>query len=87
MVKTILGLEGVFDATEHIHADSIISRQAALDEASKQELEVRLASAHEDRERAFHALAETASEIAPIVALLRPLAKQDFRVYSDVATA
>jgi LPXTG-motif cell wall-anchored protein len=87
MVKTILGLEGVFDATALIQADTVISRQPGLDEASRLELEARLASAHEDRDRAFHALAETAGQIAPIVAVLRPLAKQDFRVYSDVAAA
>jgi len=87
MVKVMLGLEGVFDATERIEADSITSRQAGLDPTSKAEIEARLASAFEERERAFLALGETAVGIAPIVEVLRPLAKQDFRVYSAVATA
>ena len=87
MVKVMLGLEGVFDATERIEADSITNRQAGLDPTSKAEVEARLASAFEERDRAFGALAETAVGIAPIVEVLRPLAKQDFRVYSAVATA
>jgi hypothetical protein len=87
MVKTILSLEGVFDATERIEADTVIKRQAGLDEVSRAEVEARIAAALEDRERAFGALGETAVGIAPIVEVLRPLAKQDFRVYSAVATA
>jgi hypothetical protein len=87
MVKTILGLEGVFDASERIEADTVLQRQAGLDEVSRAEVEARLASANADRERAFTALSETAVGIAPIVEVLRPLAKQDFRVYSAVATA
>jgi hypothetical protein len=87
MVKTILALEGVFDATERIEADSVVMRQAGLDEISRAEAEARIATALEDRERAFNALGETALGIAPIVEVLRPLAKQDFRVYSAVATA
>ena len=87
MVKIILGLEGVFDATERIEADSVLQRQVGLDEVSRTEIEARIASATADRERAFAALGETAVGIAPIVEVLRPLAKQDFRVYSAVATA
>jgi hypothetical protein len=87
MVKVVLGLEGVFDATERIEADSITNRQSGLDPVSKAEVEARLAAAFEERDRAFTALEETASGIAPIVEVLRPLAKQDFRVYSAVATA
>ncbi|MEJ0066863.1 MAG: hypothetical protein WDM85_16735 [Caulobacteraceae bacterium] len=87
MVRTILALEGVFDATERIEADSVIKRQASLDEVSRAEIEARIAAAMEDRDRAFGALGDTAASIAPIVEVLRPLAKQDFRVYSAVATA
>jgi hypothetical protein len=87
MVKVMLGLEGVFDATERIEVDSIVNRQAGLDPTSKSEVEARLASAFEERDRAFLALSETAVGIAPILEVLRPLAKQDFRVYSAVATA
>jgi len=84
MVKVMLGLEGVFDATERVEADAIISRQPGLDPTSKVEVEARLASAVFERDQAFNALGETAEGIAPIVAVLRPLAKQDFRVYSAV---
>ena len=87
MVKVMLSLEGVFEATERIDADSVISRQSGLDATSKAEIETRLASAHEERDRAFVALAEAATGVAPILEVLRPLAKQDFRVYSAVATA
>jgi hypothetical protein len=84
MVKFILGLEGVFDATGLIEAETIIKRQAGLDPTSREEIEARIASALEDRERAFQALSQTVSEVTPILAVLRPLAKQDFRVYSAV---
>jgi hypothetical protein len=87
MVKAMLSLEGVFDATERINAESIISRQAGLDPTSKAEIEARLASAHAERELAFDSLGETATGVGPIVEVLRPLAKQDFRVYSAVTTA
>ena len=87
MIKVTLGLEGVFDATERIDADTITERLAGLDPASKAEVEARLTVAQVERDRAFDALCETASGIAPIVEVLRPLAKQDFRVYSAVATA
>jgi hypothetical protein len=87
MVKTMLSLEGVFDATERIDADSISSRQAGLDPTSRAEIEARLASAHEERDRAFVALADAATGVGTILEVLRPLAKQDFRVYSAVATA
>jgi len=87
MVKVMMGLEGVFDATDRIEADTITNRQPGLDPTSKAEVEARLASALYERDQAFEALAETASGIAPIVEVLRPLAKQDFRVYSAVATA
>ncbi len=84
MVKFILGLEGVFDATELIEAETIIGRQAGLDSTSREEVEARIASAKEDRERAFQALGDTVGDVAPILTVLRPLAKQDFRVYSAV---
>ena len=87
MIKVMVGLEGVFDASERIAADTIINRQEGLDSASKAEVEDRLAAAQAERERAFEALIQTASEIAPIVEVLRPLAKQDFSVYSAVAAA
>ena len=87
MVKLMLGLEGVFDAAERIEADSITNRQPGLDPTSKSEVEARLASAVFERDQAFESLAETVSGIPPIVEVLRPLAKQDFRVYSAVATA
>jgi hypothetical protein len=87
MVKVMLGLEGVFDATEKIEADTITARQAGLDATSRAEVDARLASVQQERDRSFDALAETTSGIAPIVEILRPLAKQDFRVYSAVATA
>jgi hypothetical protein len=87
MVKVMLSLEGVFDAAERIQADSIINRQADLDPTSRSEVETRLASAVFERDQAFEALGETAVDIAPIVEVLRPLAKQDFRVYSAVAAA
>jgi hypothetical protein len=84
MVKVMLGLEGVFDAAERVQADTIMSRQPGLDPTSKAEIEARLASAVFERDQAFNALGETAAGVAPIVAVLRPLAKQDFRVYSAV---
>jgi hypothetical protein len=87
MIKVMVGLEGVFDASERIAADVIINRQQGLDPISKTEVEARLAAANAERERAFDALVQTAGEIAPIVEVLRPLAKQDFSVYSAVATA
>ena len=87
MIKVMVGLEGVFDATERIGADTIIHRQDGLDPMSKAEVEGRLATAQAERDRAFDALVETAGEIAPIVEVLRPLAKQDFSVYAAVATA
>jgi hypothetical protein len=86
MVKVMLGLEGVFDATERIEADTITARQAGLDATSRAEVDARLASVQQERDRSFDALAETTGGIAPIVETLRPLAKQDFRVYSAVAT-
>jgi hypothetical protein len=87
MVKVMLSLEGVFDAMERIQADSITNRQADLDPTSRSEVETRLASAVFERDQAFDALGETAVDVAPIVEALRPLAKQDFRVYSAVAAA
>jgi hypothetical protein len=87
MVRIMLALEGVFDATERIDADSITSRQPGLDPTSKAEVDARLGSALGERDQAFNSLGETALGIAPIVAVLRPLAKQDFRVYSAVANA
>jgi hypothetical protein len=54
---------------------------------SRAEVEERLAVSQSERDRAFDALCETAVGIAPVVEVLRPLAKQDFRVYSDVVTA
>ena len=87
MVRLMLALEGVFDATERIQADVITDRQPDLDSTSKAEVAARLAAAQAERDRAFEALCATAGAIAPIVTVLRPLAKQDFRVYSTVANA
>lgn len=87
MVRMMLALEGVFDATERIQADVITDRQPDLDATSKAEVATRLAAAQAERDRAFEALCATAGGIAPIVTVLRPLAKQDFRVYSTVANA
>jgi hypothetical protein len=84
MVKLILGLDGVFDATGVIQAETITKRRAGLDPTSREEAEALIASATEERERAFLGLSQTAGEIMPILAVLRPLAKQDFLVYSAV---
>lgn len=87
MVRVMLGLEGVFDATERINLESIAIRQADLDPTSRSEIEARLAAAIAERDITFEALVDGAEAVAPIVAVLRPLAKQDFRVYADVANA
>ena len=80
MVRVTLPLEGVFDAAEAIAATDA----RGLDEAAQDEALARLAFLIEARQGAFDAIMETMAQTAPVLAALKPLARQSFEAYASV---
>jgi hypothetical protein len=83
-VRITLTLDGVFDGT-----DEIVSTQKNLaglgaDDPTRAELAGLIESLLETRHGAFDFLVETVSEIKPLIAILRPLAKETFDAYATV---
>jgi hypothetical protein len=84
MVRVTLTLEGVFDGT-----DEIVLTQKSLDglgaeDPARAELAGQIESLLETRHGAFDFLVETVGEIKPLIAVLRPLAKETFDAYATV---
>jgi hypothetical protein len=84
MVRVGLSLEGVAEITDHIRAAEAALRGLADDHPDRPDALERLDQMIANREIAFDFAVETAGRSGPIVALLRPLAKQDFGVYAQV---
>jgi len=84
MVRVSLSLEGVADTTAQIVAAETTLRGLAEDHPERPALRERLDEMINSREGAFAFAVETAGRAPPILALLRPLARQDFGVYAQV---
>jgi hypothetical protein len=82
MVRVTLPLEGVFDAADAIAAAE--SDLRALDGPASAEALARLAALTEARHGAFDAIIETMAQTAPVLAALKPLARQSFEAYASV---
>jgi hypothetical protein len=84
MVRVTLSLEGVAEITEHIRTVETALRGLAEDHPDRAGVLENLDYLTTNREGAFSFAVETAARAGPIVAVLRPLAKQDFGVYAQV---
>jgi hypothetical protein len=84
MVRITLGLEGIADATSQIGSVQAAINALDRDDPARQELEGQIAALSEGRQGTFNFMMETASQIKPIVAVLRPLARQTFDEHEAV---
>jgi hypothetical protein len=84
MVRVTLALEGVADTTAQIAQAETAANALGLNHPARPEALARLEALFEVREAAFDFCVETVGKVAPIVTVLRPLAKQDFGVYASV---
>ncbi len=84
MVRVTLALEGVADTTAQIAQAETAANALGPNHPARPEAMARLEALLEVREAAFDFCVETVSKVEPIVAVLRPLAKQDFGVYASV---
>ncbi len=84
MVRVTLALEGVADTTAEIARAETAANALGLNHPARPEAMARLEALFEIREAAFDFAMESVAKVAPIVVVLRPLAKQDFGVYASV---
>lgn len=84
MVRVALSLEGVTETTSQIALAEAAISGLAQDHPGRGEALARLETLLETREGAFGFAVETAGRSPPILAALRPIAKQDFGVYASV---
>ena len=84
MVRTTLALEGIADATAQIAILDSAASSLRLDDPARQELETQKAAYDEGRHAAFDFMMVAAGQIKPILAVLRPLAKQAFDEHEAV---
>jgi hypothetical protein len=78
MVRITLALEGIADATSQIASVEAAVNALQPDDPARQELARQLAALAEGRQGTFNFMMESAGQIKPIVAVLRPLARQTF---------
>jgi hypothetical protein len=76
MVRITLALEGIGDATSQITSVQAAANALEQDDPARRELESQLAALAEGRQGTFNFMMETAGQIRPIIAVLRPLARQ-----------
>jgi hypothetical protein len=84
MVRVTLALEGVSETTNHIRSAETALRGLADGHPDRVEVLDRLETLTANREGAFDFAVETAGRAGPIIAVLRPVARQDFGVYAQV---
>jgi hypothetical protein len=84
MVRVIVSLEGVAEATVQIEQAEFALRGLDPDHPDRADAQARLEALLENRENAFDFAVETVGRAPPVIALLRPMAKQDFGVYASV---
>jgi hypothetical protein len=84
MVRVTLTLEGVFDTTDEIVAAEAAAKALDADNPARAEILQRLVGLRETRATGFDFAVETIEEIKPIIAVLRPLAKESFEAYATV---
>jgi hypothetical protein len=84
MVRITLALEGIADATSQIASVEAAVNALDRDDPARQELEGQMAVLAEGRQGTFNFMMETAGQIKPIVAVLRPLARQTFDEHEAV---
>lgn len=84
MVRISLSLEGVAEITTHIAAAETAIRGLHAEHPDRDAALARLEEMISNRDGAFEFALETAGRAAPILTVLRPLAKQDFGVYAQV---
>jgi len=84
MVRVTLTLDGVFDGTDEIVQTQRTFGGLSADDPARAELAGQLESLLETRQGAFEFLVETVQEIKPLIAVLRPLAKESFDAYATV---
>jgi hypothetical protein len=84
MVRITLTLDGVFDGTDEIASTQKNLAGLGADDPTRAELAGLIESLLETRHGAFDFLVETVSEIKPLIAILRPLAKETFDAYATV---
>ncbi len=76
VVRITLALEGIGDATSQIASVQAAMNALDRDDPARRELESQMAALAEGRQGTFNFMMETAGQIKPIIAVLRPLAKQ-----------
>jgi hypothetical protein len=84
MVRVTLALEGVTDTSSRIALAETAAAALGPDHPARAEAMTRLETLLNVRETAFDFAVETAGRSPPIIAALRPLAKQDFGIYASV---
>ena len=84
MVRITLTLEGVLEASGEIGSAEAAIKALAADDPARAEALERLKALLEARDNGFDFAVETAGEIGPILACLRPLAKESFEAYANV---
>jgi len=84
MVRVTLALEGVADANTQIALAETTIGGMSPDHPARADALARLESLFEARQAAFDFAVEIVGHIDPILAVLRPIAKQSFGVYANV---
>ena len=84
MVRITLTLEGVFDGADEIAQTQKSFEDLSAEDPARAELAQRIEGLIETRQGAFDFLVETVAEIKPIIAVLRPLARESFDAYATV---
>ena len=84
MVRITLALEGIADAASQIAAVQAAMSALNPDDPARRDLASQLAALAENRHATFDFMMEAAGQIKPIVAVLRPLARQTFDEHEAV---
>lgn len=84
MVRIILSLEGVADATAQIALTEAAANALDSGDPKRADAEARLGVLLENRDTSFDFAVQTVGQIGLIIRVLRPLAKQDFGAYASV---
>jgi hypothetical protein len=84
MVRVTLTLDGLFDGTDEIVLTQKSLGALGARDPARGELAGQVESLLETRRAGFDFLVETVGEIKPLIAILRPLARETFDAYATV---
>jgi hypothetical protein len=84
MVRMTLTLDGLFDGTDEIVLTQKSLGGLSAGDPARAELAGQVESLLETRRAGFDFLVETVGEIKPLIAILRPLARETFDAYATV---